>query len=35
MVNALTAMAKSAVPARRLELEAFAGDVLQQHVGGA
>jgi hypothetical protein len=35
MVNALTSTAKSAVPARRLELEAFAGDVLQQHVGRA
>jgi hypothetical protein len=33
LVNALTSTAKSAVPARRLELEAFAGDVLQQHVG--
>jgi hypothetical protein len=35
MVNALTSTAKSAVPARRLELEALAGDVLQQHVGRA
>ncbi len=35
LVNALTSTAKSAVPARRLELEAFAGDVLQQHVGRA
>jgi len=35
MVNALTSTAKSAVPARRLELEAFAGDVLQQRVGRA
>jgi hypothetical protein len=35
LVNALTATAKSAVPARRLELEAFAGDVLEQHVGRA
>jgi hypothetical protein len=35
LVNALTSTAKSAVPARRLELEAFAGDVLQQHVGSA
>jgi hypothetical protein len=35
LVNALTATAKSALPARRLELEAFAGDVLEQHVGRA
>jgi Domain of unknown function (DUF932) len=35
MVNALTCTAKLAVPARRLELEALAGDVLQQHVGRA
>jgi hypothetical protein len=35
LVNALTSTAKSAVPARRLELEAFAGDVLEQHVGRA
>ena len=34
MVNALTATAKSAVPARRLELEGMAGDLLAQHVGG-
>jgi len=32
-VNALTATAKSLAPARRLELEGYAGDVLQQHVG--
>jgi hypothetical protein len=35
LVNALTSTAKSAVPARRLEIEAFAGDVLEQHVGRA
>jgi hypothetical protein len=35
LVNALTSTAKSAAPARRLELEAFAGDVLEQHVGRA
>ena len=34
MVNALTATAKSAQPARRLELEGMAGDLLAQHVGG-
>jgi len=34
MVNALTATAKSALPARRLELEGMAGDLLAQHVGG-
>jgi hypothetical protein len=33
LVNALTASAKIAVPARRLELEAMAGEVLEQHVG--
>ena len=33
VVNALTATAKSAVPARRLELEGLAGDLLAQHVG--
>jgi hypothetical protein len=33
-LNALTATAKSTAPARRLELEAIAGDVLQQNVGG-
>ena len=32
-VNALTASAKQATPARRLELEAIAGDVLQQQLG--
>ena len=34
MVNALTATAKSSQPARRLELEGLAGEVLTQHVGG-
>jgi hypothetical protein len=34
-VNALTASAKAAVPARRLEVEALAGDLLEQHVGRA
>lgn len=34
MLNALTASAKAAVPARRLELEALAGGLLQHHVGG-
>jgi hypothetical protein len=34
MVNALTSTAKTAVPARRLELEGMAGDLLAQHVGG-
>jgi hypothetical protein len=33
LVNAMTASAKVAVPARRLELEAMAGDILNQHVG--
>lgn len=33
LVNALTASAKGAVPARRLELEAMAGDLLDRHVG--
>ena len=33
LVNAFTASAKVAVPARRLELEAMAGDLLDQHVG--
>jgi hypothetical protein len=33
LVNAMTASAKVAVPARRLELEAMAGDMLNQHVG--
>jgi hypothetical protein len=35
LVNALTSTARSAVPARRLELEALAGDVLSRHVGRA
>jgi hypothetical protein len=35
LVNALTSTAKAAAPARRLELEALAGDVLQHHVGRA
>ena len=34
VVNALTATAKSAHPARRLELEGLAGDLLAEHVGG-
>jgi hypothetical protein len=34
LVNALTATAKAAVPARRLELEGVAGDLLHRHVGG-
>jgi hypothetical protein len=34
-VNALTATARNAVPARRLELEALAGDALARNVGGA
>ena len=34
VVNALTGSAKSAAPARRLELEGLAGDLLAQHVGG-
>lgn len=34
-VNAITASAKQAAPARRLELETLAGDVLDRHVGGA
>jgi hypothetical protein len=34
-VNALTHTAKTAAPARRLELESIAGEVLHQHVGGA
>jgi hypothetical protein len=33
LVNALTSSAKAAVPARRLELEAMAGDLLHQHIG--
>jgi len=33
LVNALTSSAKSAVPARRLELEAMAGELLDLHVG--
>ncbi len=33
LVNAFTSSAKVAVPARRLELEAMAGDLLSQHVG--
>lgn len=32
-VNALTHSAKDAAPARRLEIEAVAGDVLARHVG--
>lgn len=34
-VNALTDSAKQAPPARRLEVEAIAGDLLERHVGGA
>jgi len=33
LVNAITSSAKAAVPARRLEIEAMAGEVLEQHVG--
>jgi hypothetical protein len=33
LVNALTSSAKAAVPARRLELEAMAGELLDQHIG--
>jgi hypothetical protein len=33
LVNAFTSSAKVAVPARRLELEAMAGDLLSQHLG--
>jgi hypothetical protein len=33
LVNAMTSAAKGAVPARRLELEAMAGDMLTLHVG--
>lgn len=34
-VNAMTASAKEASPARRLDIEALAGDVLARHVGRA
>jgi hypothetical protein len=34
-VNAMTASAKTAAPARRLEIESIAGDVLTRHVGRA
>jgi hypothetical protein len=34
-LNALTASAKKAVPARRLELEGLAGELLVRHTGGA
>ena len=34
-VNAMTASAKTASPARRLEIETIAGDVLTRHVGRA
>ncbi len=34
-INALTSSAKEAAPARRLELETIAGDVLARHVGRA
>jgi hypothetical protein len=33
LVNAMTASAKAAVPSRRLELEAMAGELLDRHVG--
>jgi hypothetical protein len=33
LVNALTSSAKAAVPARRLELESMAGELLDRHVG--
>jgi|HubBroStandDraft_1064217.scaffolds.fasta_scaffold02006_3 uncharacterized protein DUF932 len=33
LVNAMTASAKAAVPARRWELEGLAGELLDQHVG--
>jgi hypothetical protein len=33
LVNALTSSAKTAIPARRLELEAMAGELLDQHIG--
>ena len=33
LVNALTSTARAAAPARRLELEGLAGDVLSRHVG--
>ncbi|MBI2393707.1 MAG: DUF932 domain-containing protein [Deltaproteobacteria bacterium] len=35
LVNALTASAKEASPARRLDIESIAGDVLSRHVGRA
>ena len=35
LVNALTASAKETSPARRLDIEALAGDVLARHVGSA
>jgi hypothetical protein len=34
LLNAFTSSAKAAVPARRLELEAMAGELLDRHVGG-
>lgn len=34
-INAMTSAAKDAGPARRLEIEALAGDVLARHVGSA
>jgi hypothetical protein len=33
LVNSITGAARSADPARRLEIESFAGQVLRQHVG--
>ena len=35
LVNAMTASAKTSTPARRLEIESVAGDVLARHVGRA
>lgn len=35
LVNAMTASAKAATPARRLEIETLAGDVLARHIGRA
>lgn len=35
LVNAMTASAKEAAPARRLDIEALAGDVLARYVGSA
>ncbi len=35
MINAVTAFAKNTVPARRIELESIAGDLLHRHMGKA